>query len=215
MSRSRSVRVQKRGLSCGAGAAVAELALDEPARDRRREQRVARGDRAHRFAQPVGGGVLEEEAGRARPAARCRTSWSSSWLVTTRMRAVLPAATIRVVASMPSSTGICDVHQHDVGVALERELDALGAVAGLARDLEVGLGVEQRLHAAAHEHVVVDEDDPCPSIAHAAGTAWTPPTASSAARSSGSVAGSAATRQQLLEPGGRDQREHARAARSP
>ena len=53
----------------GADATLAELLLDQAARDRRGERRVAGGDRAHRLAQPVGGGVLEEEAGRRRPAA--------------------------------------------------------------------------------------------------------------------------------------------------
>ena len=108
-------------LELGAGAALAELLLDQAARDRRGEGvSPAATARTASHSRSGAASLRKKPAAPARSARR--TSWSSSWLVTTRMRARLPAATIRFVASMPSRTGILHVHQHDVGVALEREL---------------------------------------------------------------------------------------------
>ena len=50
-----------------------------------------------------------------------------------------------------------DVHQHDVGEQFGRERDRLGAVAGLADDFDVVLGVEQGAEPGAHQHLVVGE----------------------------------------------------------
>ena len=199
MSRSRSVSGSKRRLSDRVG--VAEQRVDEPARDRRGEQRVAGGDDADGLHEPGGRRVLEEEAVRAGPERA-----QDDLLVVVigddqdvRLRAcgLDPADRLD-----PVQDRHLDVHQHDVGAAGERELDALGAVARLARDVQVGLGLQQRLHPAADELLIVDEDDPRRPVAHAAGTAWTPPTASSAARSSGSVARSAITARICSRPPG-------------
>ncbi len=60
-------------------------------------------------------------------------------------------------------------HRHvehaDVGLLAQRHLDGLDAVAGLRDDLHVGLAVEQQLQAAAHDAVVVCDQEP-----HAAAT---------------------------------------------
>ena len=52
-----------------------------------------------------------------------------------------------------------DVHHDDVGPQPQRRLHRLGAVLRLADDLEVGLDVEHGPEAAAHERVVVGDED--------------------------------------------------------
>src|SRR6185437_1014608 len=53
-----------------------------------------------------------------------------------------------------------DVHQDDVGPFLSGQRDRLGAVAGLADDLEVRRGIDEYPEAAAHERLVVGHQDP-------------------------------------------------------
>ena len=50
-----------------------------------------------------------------------------------------------------------DVHQDDVGGAAAGERDRLDAVRGLADDLDVGLGLEDRAQPAAHHRLIVGE----------------------------------------------------------
>jgi hypothetical protein len=57
----------------------------------------------------------------------------------------------------PVHVGHADVHQHDVGALALGQRDGLGAVAGLADDLHVLLGVEDHAEAAAHERLVVGD----------------------------------------------------------
>ena len=52
------------------------------------------------------------------------------------------------------------VHDHQVGLQPSRLLDALEAVVGLADDLQVRLGVDQRRDRAAEQRGVVDEQHP-------------------------------------------------------
>ena len=52
-----------------------------------------------------------------------------------------------------------DVHQHEVGPGPERALDGLAPVGCLGDDLDIGLGVEDEPEAAAHERLVVGEQD--------------------------------------------------------
>src|SRR5271157_2216838 len=74
------------------------------------------------------------------------SSVSSAWQIT-------------LVASSPSRWGHPDVHQDDVGPFLPGQRDRLGAVAGLADDLEVRRGVDEHPEAAAHERLVVGHDN--------------------------------------------------------
>ena len=74
-------------------------------------------------------------------------------------RAGLPEATIRRVASMPSTSGMRTSISTTSGVAARPSATASRAVGGLADDLEVGLGVEDHAEAAAHERLVVGEHD--------------------------------------------------------
>ena len=70
------------------------------------------------------------------------------------------ASLIAVQASMPPRLRHPDVHQHDVRRGLDGLLDRLGAVLGLADDLDVGLLLEHHLQAAAEQRVVVDHQHP-------------------------------------------------------
>ena len=59
----------------------------------------------------------------------------------------------------PVDAGHADVHQHDVGPQLEGEAHGLVAVGGLADDGDVVLRVEQGPEPAAHQRLVVGDDD--------------------------------------------------------
>src|SRR5262249_52701256 len=52
-----------------------------------------------------------------------------------------------------------DVHEHDVGLVLARQRDRPLAVVCLSDNDDVGLRVEQRAEARAHERLIVGEDD--------------------------------------------------------
>ena len=62
----------------------------------------------------------------------------------------------------PAEHGHLQVHQHDVGPSLARELDGLLAVGGLADDVDADV-LEQHPQALAEDRVVVGDDDPQPS----------------------------------------------------
>ena len=66
----------------------------------------------------------------------------------------------RGAASRPSITGHLDVHQDDVRVAPADDLERLGAVRGLADDLDVRFRLEDPAEPDADELLVIDEDDP-------------------------------------------------------
>ena len=53
-----------------------------------------------------------------------------------------------------------DVHQHDVGSEALDDLDRVETIGGLTDHLDVGLGVEDRLEAGAHDVLIVDHDHP-------------------------------------------------------
>src|SRR5207249_2553651 len=52
-----------------------------------------------------------------------------------------------------------DVHQHDVGLELERELDRLGAVRRAADDLDAVVRVQDRLERLEEEALVIGDED--------------------------------------------------------
>ena len=66
----------------------------------------------------------------------------------------------------PVELGHPDVHQHEVRRELARALQRLAPVGGLADHLEVGLRVEDHPQAAAHERLIVGDQDP-DGLAHA------------------------------------------------
>ena len=53
-----------------------------------------------------------------------------------------------------------DVHEHDVGHGLLRPLDGLGAVGGLADELDVGFLLQHHLEPAPEQRVIVDHHHP-------------------------------------------------------
>ena len=59
----------------------------------------------------------------------------------------------------PALAGHHDVHQHDVGLVLDRLEDRPLGVRRLADRLDVGLGVEHAPQAGADDGVVVDDED--------------------------------------------------------
>jgi hypothetical protein len=74
----------------------------------------------------------------------------------------------------PVHLGHAHVHQDHIGHELFDELDRLGAVRGLARDLDVVASVEDHAEAAADERLVVGEDDgDAHGVASSGSRAWT------------------------------------------
>ena len=66
---------------------------------------------------------------------------------------------MRRVASMPSTLGHADVHEHDVRAQLGGERHRLRAVAGLAHDLDARLLAQDHAKAGAHQRLVVGKQD--------------------------------------------------------
>ena len=65
---------------------------------------------------------------------------------------------IAVQASMPLRRGIRTSISTMSGSSVDGQLDRLGAVAGLADDLDVGLLAEDHLQPTAEQRVVVDDE---------------------------------------------------------
>ena len=66
-----------------------------------------------------------------------------------------------------------DVHQDEVGLALDGFVDRLDSVAASADDLDVGLGVEDQAEAVADERLIVGEQDGDHCAPRSAARAWT------------------------------------------
>ena len=76
------------------------------------------------------------------------------------IRAGLPEATIRRVASMPSTPGMRTSISTTSGASSLDQRDRLGAVLGLADHLDVVAGVEDHAEAGPHQRLVVGDHDP-------------------------------------------------------
>ena len=134
--------------------------LDQAPGDRRRQQRLALGHDADPGHELLGRDVLEQEA--AGPGAQRLVDV----LVEVEggqhqhpHRALAgggddPARRLDAV-----ELGHADVHEHDVGLEVVGHRHRLGAVGGLADDVEVVLGVEDHLEPGAHERLVVGDQD--------------------------------------------------------
>ena len=136
----------------------ARVALDQPARDRRGEERVAGGDHPDGLSELVGARVLEQEAARA---------GAEGFVdVVVEVEGGQDQDAGRSVAGGdpacrldPVEVRHADVHQDDVGAQRLGGVERGEAVGGLADDLEVGLGVEDDAEAGADELLVVGDQD--------------------------------------------------------
>ena len=147
-----------RGGLIQAGRRVLAVVLDQPPGDRRREQRLAGGDRAHRAGQLLAVGVLEQEAGGARlhrpvdvlvEVERREHQDAGPRVGAARAGGRLDAVELRHA----------DVHEQDVRVVGAGGCERVDPVAGLGRHLDVGLGLEHHPQPLAHEVLVVCDDD--------------------------------------------------------
>jgi hypothetical protein len=66
-----------------------------------------------------------------------------------------------------------DVHQDDIGLELAGEFNCLVAVLGLADDVDLVVSLEDQAEAAAHERLVVGEQD-ADHVGRTARTAYPP-----------------------------------------
>ena len=80
------------------------------------------------------------------------------------------AATIRRVASIPSRCGMRMSMTATSGLARARGVDRLQPVLGLGDDRHVGLGLDDLAQPAAHERLVVGEQDPDHGVPPASGS---------------------------------------------
>jgi hypothetical protein len=134
--------------------------LDQPLRDRRGEQRLALSDDADARRELLRRDVLEQEAagaGAQRLVDVLVQVECGEHQHPDRRRAVERDDAARRLD--PVELRHADVHQHDVRRQPPGQLDRLGAVGGLADDVEVVLGVEDHLEAGAHERPVVGDQD--------------------------------------------------------
>ena len=123
-----------------------------------REQRVARHRRAHAPDELLGRRALQEEAARA-------GAYALVQVLVEVEGGEDHDARVRLGAGQDAARGLdavhhrhLDVDQDDVRVQLAHRLDRLAAVAGLADHLEVVLGLEHQLEAAAKQHLIVGEE---------------------------------------------------------
>src|SRR5918996_1113478 len=161
----------------GAGGEV----LDQPARDRGREQGVAAVDDADRLQKLLARGVFEEESGGA------GTQGAEDVLVEVEGREHEHARR-RLVSCAREPRGALDavhlghgdVHEDHVRPQLACPLDRLGAVARLADDLKVVLRLQEEPEAGPDELLVIDQQQPdahlSPPIGSRAATRKPPPT---------------------------------------
>ena len=124
----------------------------------RAEERVPGRDDADRVHQLRRLDVLEEEA------ARAGADGGVDVLVEIERRQHEDARARPALDELPCRLDAVEVrhahvHEDDVGVELARELERLHAVGRFAHELEVGPLLEHHAEAAAHERLVVDDEN--------------------------------------------------------
>ena len=148
---------RRSGASSPGGRATDEVFHEAPS-DARREQRLARRHGPHRLDELCGRRRLEQEAARACPE---RVVHDAILVEGGQHEHVArePLAHHRARGSDPVEYRHAHIHQDDVGTQLARAFHRCPAVVGLAHDLDVVLCVEDEPEAAAHERLVVREQD--------------------------------------------------------
>jgi uncharacterized protein YcaQ len=132
---------------------------DELARHGRVDQRLAAMHRAHRLGHLVQRDVLEQVAAGAGPDRLEQVLF----LVADGQHHDLGAGGDllgRPAGLDPAGLRHPDVHEHDVGQRLARHGDRLGAVAGLADQVDVVLVGQDHLQAAPEQRMIVGDQDP-------------------------------------------------------
>ena len=139
--------------------AVGDL-LEQPPRGAGRDDGVAGRHRADRGEQLLRLGVLEQEAARAGADGREDVLVEVEGREHHHARRRVAVALDEVGGRGDAvEAGHADVHEDDVRGRDAERLQRVAAVAGLAHDGHVGLGVDDEPEACAHERLVVDEED--------------------------------------------------------
>src|SRR5690606_22739681 len=156
------------GPAAGGGTLLGEV-RDEAARHGGGEEGVARGHHPYGGDEVGGRCVLQQEAARARPQRLVHVVVDVERGEHQDPRPVLPrrpggaggAAGGEQPAGglQPVHLGHPHVHQHHVGPGAAAQLDAPGAVGGLAHHVDVALGGQQGGETGPHHGLVVDDDD--------------------------------------------------------
>ena len=135
--------------------------LDQAARDRGRQQRLAARHDADALGELLGRDVLEQEAAgaRAQRLVDVLVEVEGGQHDHPHRRVVVARGDDAAGRLDAVELGHADVHQHDVGLQPARHVDRLHAVDGLADHLDVVLGVEDHLEAGADERLVVGDHD--------------------------------------------------------
>jgi hypothetical protein len=144
----------------GARWAGGELS-QQPAGDRRSQQRLAAREDPDGIDELLGRHVLEQEPARTGP------DGGVDVLVAVEGREHQHAGRVRVrgVEELPGrfdpiEAGHADVHQHHVRAEPPTLGDRVRPVVGLADHLEVVLGIEDQSEPRTHQGLVVDDDHP-------------------------------------------------------
>ena len=149
---------ERRGGAGGRWRSADEL-LDEPTGDRGGEEGISCCDDPDGVGELLGTDVLDEEAAGARLHGLVDVLVEVEGREDEDVGGALvvqePARGLQAV-----ELGHADVHEHDVGLVLADARERLSAVGGLGDDLDVLLGVEDHAEAAAHECLVVGDEDP-------------------------------------------------------
>ena len=149
--------IPKLGVGLFGGRTVSEL-VDEAAGHRRREERVTASHDTDTSDEIDGVRSLEQEAAGACAQGFIHVLINLEGGQHQHSRGLLPAESGDPPGGFqPIHFGHLDVHEHDIRIELLRELDRLGAVSGLANDLEVGFGLEYQAEARPHELLVVSQ----------------------------------------------------------
>ena len=146
--------------------------VDQPDRDRRREQCVSRGGVLNGRDQVLAGGVLEQEA--ARPGAQCLVDV----VVEVEggehddLRPGFPAAASDLPGGLEAvHFGHAHVHQDHVGLVLGGGLDGLGPVGGLGDHGDPVGSVEDDAKPGPDQFLVINDEYPYLACAgHGAGS---------------------------------------------
>src|SRR3954454_3495365 len=133
--------------------------LDQPARDRRGQQRLALRHDVDAGNELVGGHVLEEEAAGAGAQGLVDVLVQVERGEHQHARGVLARRVVHDLARgfEPVQPRHADVHQRHVRPQLADHLHGLLPVLGLAHDLDLGLGLQDHLEAGAHERLVISD----------------------------------------------------------
>jgi hypothetical protein len=132
--------------------------VEQPARDARREHRLAGGDHPDGLHELVGGRVLEQEPAGPGPQCLDHVLVEIEGGQHQHLRRAVPPGSGDLPGRLHTvHPRHADVHQDHVGLQGPHLVERLEAVSGLADDREVLLGLQDHPEAGTQQGLVVDQ----------------------------------------------------------